>query len=944
MFQFIDNIVDHILENYKDRLPEVKVLFPNYRAALFLQKRLAEKMDETFINPEIFSVDKLVNKYCDWVVPERISLTHLLYQTMKELRETEESFAHFYNWGNKLLDDFDLLDKNMVSADKLFKTIDDISAIKHQFGDLDEEVIKILEAFWGAAIKNREKSNWYENWEQSGALYFAFTNKLKRESLAYPGMKYRYLAENLNVLDEWFDSPVIIAGFNRLSKSEEAVLKHFKGHADYFWDVDSYFYQNKKHIAGKYLEPYIKEMGIVNTVNDFRADKNLNLKVLNVPKSIAQSQVAMEQMQEFGWDAQKTMFVLADEKQLLPLLTVVPEEYDKLNISMGWHISESPVATLIDRILELHLEYDKDHQTYSTLLVASLMQHNYLRKLNLDKYPRFEALKEWTKLEELGKYGIIYELIFRPLENKIDIFDRFIELVERLYSAEKNIEKEEDEEGIYLKGSGVFLAEVLKYVHQKLYRLRDIFAPLAESVDLRELTYLFRQIFRNTRIPFAGEPLSGMQILGPLEARSLDFDNIIIYDMREGSWPPSFTESTIPNSLKRAYGMPVIDDEIAEYSYYFWSLISRAKNVLLLNPDDTAAFAPKPKSRFLLELEGLKDELASYEVINIEQELHVAQEEDIIVEKDDAIMAKINALEHYSASTLLSYSQCSLQFYFDKILNLGEQEKFSLEPDHAKFGTVFHDTMEELYKPFAKAEGKNAEIITADIIKKLENEKNASIRKHYQKHYEAETYELDKGRHLFYIKELEKYVDNILDYDLKRVPFSIISLEEEFYEDFIYDEESKKKVTIKGFIDRIDEKDGVYYIIDYKTGSVNYSAVSKDTEIFDSESIDSKKRGILQVLFYTYLKQEEGKELKPQLWGVRDVIQLDDVDGPDLFLKESNNAKGKGLEHDLGIVKKGFSEKLQEIHDMSVPFQKTQNKDHCKFCDFKFICNREERK
>lgn len=944
MFQFIDSIADHIIEHYKEQLPDVKVLFPNYRAALFLQKRLAEKMDETYINPEIFSVDKLVNRYCEWVVPERISLTHSLYQTMKELRETEESFAHFYNWGNKLLDDFDLLDKNMVSAEKLFRTIDDLSAIKQQFGDLDDEIIEILEKFWGAAIANKENSNWYENWEQSGALYFAFANKLKREYLAYPGMKYRYLAENLHVLDEWKDCPVIIAGFNRLSKSEEAILRHFKGHADYFWDADKYFYDDRQHIGGKYLRPYISEFGRVNTIGDFRKEKNLNVKVLNVPKSIAQSQVAIERMIDTEWDPQKTMFVLADEKQLLPLLTVIPKQYDKLNISMGWHISESPIATLIDRILELHLEYNKEHKTYPTLMVASLMQHSYLRKLEVDKYPRFEAVKEWTSLEELEKYGPIYEVIFRPLENKIDIFDRFVELVEWLYGAETKIEKEEDEEGVYLKGSGVFLAEVLKYVHQKLYRLRDLFKPLAESVDLRELTYLFRQIFRNTRIPFAGEPLSGMQILGPLEARSLDFDNIVVFDMREGSWPPSFNESTIPHSLKRVYGMPVIDDEIAEYSYYFWSLISKAHNVLLLNPDDTAAFSPKPKSRFLLELEGLKDELTSYEVITIEQELNVAQEEDIIVEKDDEIMAEIVALPHYSASTLLDYSQCSLRFYFSKILNLGEREKFDPEYDAAKFGTVFHNTMEELYEPFAKAENKNAEIITTEIIKQLKKEKSSIIRKKYREEYHAEEYELDKGRHLFYIKELEKYVDNILGYDLKRAPFSVISLEEKFFKDFIYDDETGEKVKIKGFVDRIDKKDGQYYIIDYKTGNVNYSAVAKETEIFEEDNLDSKKRNILQVLFYTYLKQEEGVELKPQLWSVRDVIELVDVDGADLFLKNHSHDYNKDLEKDLGIVKEGFSEKLREIHNMNVPFRKTQNREHCKFCDFKFICNREERK
>ncbi len=884
----------------------------------------------------MLSVDKLVNKYCPWVVPERISLTHLLYETMQEIKESEENFAQFYNWGNKLLDDFDLLDKNLVPADKLFKTIDDIEAIKEQFDFLEDDARQLIEEFWGKALQAKNKNEeqaWTETWKNSGELYFAFTIKLKKNGLAYPGMKYRYLAENLDLLEEWKSCPVIIAGFNRLSASEEAILDYLK-HADFFWDMDNYYYRDSTHLAGKYLRKLISPDKMQNEPSDFLEERDKEISVLNLSKSHSQAQIAMEFMAEKGWKPEETMLVLADESQLIPLLTVVPEDIEKLNVSMGWHVSESPVATLIDHILELHVDYDEEHRCYPSLRGLNLLRHNYVRQLNPKRADAFKAEKEWTRLEDLKDYGRIYEVIFKPLGENVEIFDRLIALVEELYRAEKDLARVEDEDEVYLRGSGVFLAEILKYIHQKLLRLRDIFQPLSASVNLRELTYLFRQIFRSTRIPFSGEPLSGMQILGPLEARSLDFDNVIVFNMREGTWPPDFKESTIPYSLKKAYGMPVIEDEIAEYSYYFWSLIARTQNVLLLNPDDTAAFNAKGKSRFLLELDTLKEHFDNYTVRNVEQDLQVKEEREIIIEKDEAIMEKIKSLDHFSASSLLDYTQCSLKFYFSKIVGLKESEKFDPEYNAAKFGTAFHNTMEKLYKPYSIEEG-SGEAITETVIDKLKNEKESIVKEMYKEEFKLQDYELEKGRHLFYIDELNSYVDNVLDYDKKRVPFQVKACEKEFYKDFDYaDGES---VKIKGYIDRIDIKGDTIYIIDYKTGKVKYSKVGDG--IFTEDKIDSKGRNILQVLLYAYI-MDEGKQIEPQLFGVRDVIELDAIDGPTLYLKKYGRDTSKDKEYTRSVVEEGFSEQITELFDPDVPFEKTENEKHCEYCAFRFMCGR----
>lgn len=938
MFHFIDNIADYIKENHRDNLKDLKVLFPNHRAVLFLRKRLAEKMDTAYINPEMLSIDNLVNKYCNRVVPDRISLIHLLYNTMRELGSGDVTFAHFYSWGDKLINDFDLIDKYLVDPEKLFKTIDDIHKIENQFNYLDEDLIILLKEFWGHVNSPENKTQWKETWSNSGELYFAFKRKLKANNCAYPGMKYRYVAENLNMLEDWEENPVIIAGFNRLSTSEDQILNHLK-HASFFWDVDRYYYsENEQHIAGKYMRRNIKKYGMTNEISDYLHESEKNITVLNLPNSHTQSQAAMQFLKNESWEPEKTMILLSEENQLLPLLTIIPEEIQNFNISMGWHISESPIAAIIDNILELHLNYDTEHKMFSSLQVLNLLRHPYILKLLRNSGSLFNPHTELTPLSELEKYGKVYEIIFKPLTGKMDIFDRLLELVEDLFLAEKDIHREEEDDEVYLQGSGVFLAEILKYVHQKLIRLKDIFQPIADTVNLRELSYLFRQIFRNTRIPFTGEPLSGMQILGPLEARSLDYDNIIVCNMKEGSWPPSFGDSTIPFSLRKAYGIPVIDDEVAEYSYYFWSLLPRTRNLLFLNPADTAGFNPQSKSRFLLELETLKNHFSQYQELTVNQELHVVEEADIVIEKDAGILEKLNEIKsrHLSASAILEYTQCSLKFCFNKILGLKKKDDFE-KYSYAKFGTVLHDTMENLYLPY------KGELISDEIIDALLKRKTGELRKHYREEFRLQDYQIDSGTHLFYMDLLEKHVEHILEYDRKRLPYELVDCELEFLEDFVYDKGTGETVKIKGYIDRVDRKDGKTYIIDYKTGKLKdykLSYITKGGTLLSEKRLSSNAKNIAQVLFYSFLMQDEEDEIVPQLYGVYEVQDFEEVDDATVTLNKPKGVNSTIEQYNLDAIEEGFGEKIGEIFDTGVPFKKTENEEFCKYCDFKFICNR----
>jgi len=969
---FLKQVATHLFDKHRDNISQLTLVFPNRRGGAFFTNYLNSLVTIPLISPEIITINELFSALSPLHVPDRLSLIFRLYKVYRESTKSKELFDDFYFWGEMLISDFDQVDKYLVNAHDLFTNVTDLKEIDARFDSLLDDEKERLGNFW-KTLSDKEKTpnqqEFIRLWEDLNGVYEKLRISLLNEGLAYEGMLYRGVVEQMikNEGSSFDGKHFVFVGFNALNKCEEELFDYLRNNekASFYWDYDNYYLEDQTQEAGYFLRKNLIRFPHKDYIPECKSltSSPKTMKIVNIASQVGQAQVAgAELLSQFSGELNfdETAVVLCDEELLLPVIDALPENIEKVNVTMGYPLKMTPVFSLVSQLIDLQKNARNSSGAFS------FYNKDVLRVLSHQLVIDFEPLKSKELIELILKDNAIYltekELsgndLFRQLfvapQNIIDLSDYFLGILKTVFLHWEKKSDDETNRNLF-SASEVTPDENSAIYREYLYqswlavnRLKDILVndgiKVFESDNFVSKEAFFRfllQYLSGLAIPFDGEPLEGLQIMGILETRTLDFKNLIILSMNDGIMPKiSSTGSFIPYNLRRVFGLPTIEEQNAMYAYYFYRLLQRAENVTFVYDSGAGGLFTGEKSRYLYQLQ-LESPFKISETNMVFSVENIAVQPISIV-KDEKVMIRLNnylnGQRRLSPSAIDKYLTCPLQFYFRYSAGLDEPDEVSEEVDAMIFGTLFHDAMENIYKPYID------KTIDSDIITKIIKNQElisdtiiASFRTVYFKGMKADEKVSITGRNWLIYEVVKKYVNRLLEVDRKRTPFEIIGLEKKV-QTTISINELKQNVLIGGTIDRIDRKDGRLYIFDYKTGSAELSFPMLNS-LFDKEN-KTRNKAAFQTLVYSYILHENQPaitNIHPGIYSLRGIFE-DDFD-PSLRSKEIGNQPVEFVAIS-DQFEDHFKVLLEEIFNLEIPFVQTENEEHCKYCSYRQICRR----
>lgn len=967
MIPFLQNVAQTYYKIYGQSVSEFSFVFPNRRAGIFFQKYLAEAAKHPIFSPEILTISDLFGRLSGYKTADRIELLFILYNEYIRLSGSLETFDEFVFWGEMILNDFDDIDKYLVDAKQLFSNIYDLKELDVGFSYLTEDQIAAIRRFWSNFYPYEEsdrKKEFLEIWEVLYTLYSSLRTELKSRGLAYEGMIFREVAEKAlakEKLNLTF-SKLVFVGLNGHSKSEETLLRYLqqRGIADFYFDYSSPLVRDPYNKASFFIEKNKMLFPSQHTLEPEELSiENPKIELIGIPSSVGQAKFTYSILNDFvkqgiiskPEDALKTALVLPDENLLLPTLYSIPESIEKINVTMGYNLSNSSVSGLMDHIFNIHVQRnirttDEGKPGFYFRFVLSILSHKYIISI-AEKESRElrQKIIQYNKVivsyEELKIHPLL-ELIFKPVSSWRDIAGYLKDILAQLQISLQNKKNTNNEQEQTDARSIDMEREFIIEYYKTINKMEDSLSRVDAEMNADTYFRLLKKLVAGISVPFTGEPLSGLQVMGVLETRALDFENLIILSMNEGIFPvKKAANSFIPYNLRKGFGLPTYEHQDSIFAYHFYRLINRAKRIFLLYDTRTEGLQSGEVSRYFLQLKHLypkafdiEEKLAVYEVSS-------SKSLTISVEKNPQILQKLNAFltgqRSLSASAINMYLDCPLQFYFSVIEQMEEEDEISETIEADTFGSIFHSVMEWLYHRF---EGK---MITADLLHSLaKNEKlltetiERSFAKNYFKTDESKAKKLT-GQNFLTGEIIRRYVKQVLHTDAKLTPFIYIQSEKRIIQE--YQLPTGKSVSLKGFIDRIDEVNKRTRIIDYKTGK-GLLQFKDMKQVFDKDLKDRPK-AVMQVFMYAhlYLMEFPEKIVEPGIYYLRNLFDGKfDADVIQKLQSEQNRVEDfKKYRDDF---KGHFDACLEEIFDPNVPFTQTTTGKACEWCQFTGICKR----
>ena len=969
---FLNQVASHLLKIHSDKLSQLTLVFPNRRGGVFFTNYLNALISTPLISPAIITINELFSELSPLHVPDRLSLIFRLYEVYHKSTGSKELFDDFYFWGEMLVSDFDQVDKYLVNAHDLFTNVTDLKEIDARFSELPEDERDQLGNFW-RTLSNKEKTpnqqEFVRLWEDLDGVYNQFKTSLICEGLAYEGMLYREVVDNLSknssLLGE--EKQYVFIGFNALNRCEEELFEFLqnRGETHFYWDFDDYYLDDQTQEAGYFLRKNLIRFPNSNYSTEFKSltSSTKYLKIVNIASQVGQVQVAANELISLDSGRLKfdeTAVVLCDEELLLPMINALPDDSNKVNITMGYPLKMTPVFSLVTQLIALqkNIRQDSGEMTFYNKDVMRVLNHQLVTD--------FEPLASKELINSVLKNNIIYlsekELsrnsFFRQLfcvpQGIPGLTDYFLGIIKIIFTHwqlkngnQNGAEGDSQTEQVFDENSSIY-CEYLFQSYLVVNKLKDILlndgARVFESDNFISKEAFFRfliQYLSGLAIPFEGEPLEGLQIMGILETRTLDFKNLIILSVNDGIMPKiSSSGSFIPYNLRKVFGLPTIEEQNAMYAYYFYRLIQRAENVTFVYDSGANGMFTGEKSRYLyqLQLESPFEIAETNFIFNVEQ----IPVQPIQIEKSPGVMSKLNdhlnGVRPLSPSAIDKYLTCSLQFYFRYSAGLDEPEEISEEVDAKIFGLLFHDAMERIYQPFIGKMVNNEDIETIlNDQQYLHEIINASFLKVYFKGIKSSEQVSLKGRNWLIFEIVKKYISQLLEVDRKRTPFEITGLEKKV-NSMIGINDLKQNVFIGGTIDRIERIDNSIYILDYKTGKtdLNFPVMMS---LFDREN-KTRNKAAFQTMVYSYILHKNEPEVAgiyPGIYSLRGIFEQD--------FDASIRSKEIGV-NALEFVsvsdqfERYFRKLLEEIFNLDIPFQQTTNKESCKYCPYRQICRK----
>ena len=959
MESFLKLVAADLYKHTEGNLAHTAVVFPNKRAGLFFNEYLAQESDSPIWSPAYVSISELFRSLSPWEVGDPVKLVCELYKIFRRETQSTETLDDFYFWGEMLISDFDDADKNRVDTDKLFSNLQDLRNIMDDYTFIDDEQEEAIRQFFqNFSIERRTalKERFISLWNVLGNIYKGFRESLASQNIAYEGMMYRHVIEHLDV-DKLPYEKYVFVGFNVLNKVEHTLFTQLKdaGKAVFYWDYDEFYMKENRqavtHEAGEFIR---------RNLRDFPSPLSGELfKNLSKPKEVHYIASSTENAQarylpqwirnNLTTPEKETAVVLCNEALLQPVLHSLPAEVKHVNITMGFPLSQTPVYSFLIALLELHTHgFNFKSGRYTFQSVVTLLKHPYTRQLTgqaellekeLTRNNRFYPLPG-----ELGKDEFLTRL-FTPLSGNLNLCIRLSETLQQVASIyQANTSGTEDTDAF-----NQLYRESLFKAYTTINRFRTLIEEDELTVQSETFRRLLVKILSTTNIPFHGEPAIGMQVMGVLETRNLDFRHLVLLSVNEGQLPKSGGDSSfIPYNLRKAFGMTTIEHKIAVYAYYFYRLLQRAERITLIYNTSSDGLNRGEWSRFMLQF------LIEWPHPITRQFLEAGQSpqgtSSITVEKTPDVMRQMQSLfdvranpkAKFSPSALNYYLDCPLKFYYRYVAGLSAPDEVSAEIDSATFGSIFHYAAEHIYKDLTthgKVINKEAleTLLRNDV--KLQDYVDTAFKKLFFNVPQNEKPEYN-GVQLINSAVIARYLKQLLQNDLRYAPFTFIASEMEVDEPIdIQTPKGVIKSRIGGIIDRMDSKDGTLRIVDYKTGGD-----ANTPPHVESLFIPDKKRSnyVFQTFLYAAImcRKQPTMKIAPALLYIHRAAT--ETYSPVIQMGESR--KPKEAVEDFSKYEKEYRERLQglleEIFNPEKSFTQTEIIEKCTYCDFKALCKR----
>lgn len=963
MQKFLKRTAEYLYHQYGDGISSVCIILPNRRAGLYLKKYFAELIHKTIWAPSVFSIEDFMIRLSHLKLCDPIETLSELYEVHKIMEgEKAQEFDDFIHWGQQLISDFNEIDSYLVNASELFAFLNEAKALT--LWNLESTPLTDYE---------KQYLHFFNSLNQYHEL---LSSRLLKNGLAYPGLLFRKTSEMIPAVTDELDwKKIVFTGFNAMTKAEEKLIDALvlSGKGELLWDADSYYMEDEKQEAGYFLRNLKKkwENSAFNWIgNDFK-ESSKTIRITGVPLHIGQAKYCGELLGEISSDTTKTeetAVVMMDEQLLIPLLNSLPENLNELNISMGLPLRKTPLFDLLDTIFRMHLNMERFSQTARTNSgkfyfrdVLKILQHPYIagmEKALISGSPfsvedLVYSIKSGKKVF-LGKKELSHspaglfsqnlsfvDPLFEPWNNVPEALKHIKTFIGSLHDG--LIRQQNDAE----VRSGKLELEFLFAFSKIVFRLSSLCRKYSSITNLRTLYNLFVQIAGSTSLSFYGEPLKGVQVMGMLETRTLDFDRVILLSANEDLLPSGKTsQSFIPFDIRRHFHLPTYKHKYSIFAYHFYRLLQRASTVHLLYNTEADELGGGEKSRFVKQI---LQELRAYNPsIAIEEEILVTMptvgrlRPSIQVIKTGDVLDRLmdKAVSGISPTSLNNYIQCPLKFYFRDLMGLAEPDEMKDTIDGQILGSAVHKALEVLFAPQKNKKLERA--MLEEMVRKHEDAVDHAFEKKFQ------GFDLTYGKNHLLLRVGKILVRRYLNYEMKNLEnlssrgadMTVENLEQ-FVERKIgiQSVNGPIQIRLKGLIDRINKVGEEWQIIDYKSGAVSSKElVLKDWQLLQSDMQFAK---ILQLMTYAYMfNRNIGKEGKI----MTGIISLRKINEGfmQVILPGHDQEKGKGniTSGDILAFEKVLTDILTSVFDQSMPFQETDDKTRCKYCEFIDLCGR----
>jgi len=958
MKPFLHQVASVFFREYGAKISRLAFVFPNRRAGIFFCKYLSSISGKPLIAPRILTINDLLMEMSGRQPADRIGLLFRLFRLYAEESGSAETFDEFVYWGEMLLGDFDDVDKYMVDAKMLFTNVTDLHMLDGGFDFLSPEQVAAVRAFWSSFHPKGDTPNqlrFLALWEILYTLYIRLREELAADGFAYEGMAFREVAERMKAGGE-FDLPyekVVFVGLNALSVAEECVLDELikLGKADFYWDYASPMVTDADNKASFFaLRNQSRYPSTYPLEKEEVADRHI--EVIGIPSAIGQAKQVCDILSLFGLEgmsaeeALQTAVVLPDERMLIPVLNSIPEAIKDINVTMGYPLTGTPIATLMDSVLQLqkNVRYINGEASFYFRDVLPVLNHQYVYAAHRTEV--VELQKEivahnrvYIPARELGKAALL-EVLFASVEDAGGFSDYLIRVLTILNPVIASAREEENEDAPMSMND--LEQEFVFHYFTTVNRMKEMLNSYPMEMKIDTYFRLIKRVTDLITIPFYGEPLSGLQVMGVLETRALDFDRVVILSMNEGVFPQRRSaNSFIPYNLRRGFGLPTHEHQDSVWAYHFYRLIHRARQVVLLYDTRRGSGLQTGEiSRFVHQLdyhyrEPLERSLVVYNVSS-------SKTPPITIDKNAVVMEKLAAFHKggtrtLSASAVNTYLDCPLKFYFSVVEDVREEDEVAETIESSMFGSILHKVMETLYAPLC------GKIVTADVLKLIRDDA-ALLTDAITAAFTSEFFKNDvirplTGQNYLIGEMIRKYAIQILKRDSRLTPFRYLQSEKRITIDFPLND--GREIALKGFIDRLDEVRDSTRIVDYKSGSGQLIFNSIES-LFDMEEKDRPK-AVMQVFMYAMMYQMEAKRevaVQPHIYYVRTLFTDDFDSGVYHRIERGKSEQVIDYNQYAPSFEDGLRSCLDSIFSVDVPFTQTLNGKACAYCPFSNICGK----